>query len=100
IRDWSVTGVQTCALPICSHCGAHDLESTGQFEDHFVADLPEPKLEWHRYRRYISRCRCCQRTCQGRGDLELPGAHIGPRARLLTDRKGVREGKGGGDGVA
>jgi Transposase IS66 family/zinc-finger binding domain of transposase IS66 len=68
----------------CSHCGAHDLESTGQFEDHIVADLPEPKIEWHRYRRYIYRCRCCQRTCQGRGDLELPGAHIGPRARLLT----------------
>jgi hypothetical protein len=68
----------------CSHCGACDLESTGQFEDHIVAALPEPKLEWHRYRRYIYRCRCCQRTCQGRGDLELPGAHIGPRARLLT----------------
>jgi transposase len=68
----------------CSHCGASVLEPTGQFEDHFVADLPEPKLEWHRYRRYVYRCRCCQRTCQGRGDLELPGAHIGPRARLLT----------------
>src|SRR5271166_3250382 len=68
----------------CSHCGGRDLEATGQFEDHFVADLPEPELEWHRYRRYIYRCRCCQRTCQGRGDLELPGSHIGPRARLLT----------------
>jgi hypothetical protein len=68
----------------CAHCGACALEATGQFQDHFVADLPEPKLEWHRYRRYIYRCRCCQRTCQGRGDLELPGAHIGPRARLLT----------------
>jgi transposase len=68
----------------CSHCGSADLEATGQFQDHFVADLPEPKLEWHRYRRHIHRCRCCQRTCQGRGDLELPGAHIGPRARLLT----------------
>jgi hypothetical protein len=68
----------------CSHCGAGDLESTGQFDDHFVADLPEPKLEWHRSRRYVSRCRCCQRTCQGRGDLELPGAPIGPRARWLT----------------
>ena len=68
----------------CSHCGACNLESTGQFEDHVVADLPEPQLEWHRYRRYISRCRSCQRTCQGRGDLELPGSHIGPRARLLT----------------
>jgi hypothetical protein len=68
----------------CSHCGARDLEATGQFDDHFVADLPEPKLQWHRYRRHVYRCRCCQRTCQGRGDLELPGAHIGPRARLLT----------------
>jgi transposase len=69
---------------LCSHCGATDLESTGQFEDHFVADIPEPKLEWHRYRRHVYRCRCCHQTCQGRGDLELPGSHIGPRARLLT----------------
>jgi Transposase IS66 family/zinc-finger binding domain of transposase IS66 len=68
----------------CSHCGAKDLEPTGRFEDHFVADLPEPKIEWHRYRRHVYRCRRCERTCQGRGDLELPGSHIGPRARLLT----------------
>jgi Transposase IS66 family/zinc-finger binding domain of transposase IS66 len=68
----------------CSHCGGKDLEATGQAEDHIVADIPEPKVEWHRYRRHIYRCRGCQRTCQGRGDLELPGAHIGPRARLLT----------------
>ena len=68
----------------CSHCGSDDLEPTGQFEDHIVADLPEPKIEWHRYRRHIYCCRGCQQTCQGRGDLELPGAHIGPRGRLLT----------------
>jgi transposase len=68
----------------CSHCGGNDLEPTGRFEDHVVADIPEPKVEWHRYRRHIYRCRCCEHTCQGRGDLELPGAHIGPRARLLT----------------
>jgi hypothetical protein len=68
----------------CSHCGGHDLEPTGQCDDHIVADIPKPKIEWHRYRRHIYHCRHCQRTCQGRGDLELPGAHIGPRARLLT----------------
>jgi len=68
----------------CTHCGSNDLDATGNFEDHVVADIPEPKLEWHRYRRHIHRCRACERTCQGRGDLELPGAHIGPRARLLT----------------
>jgi hypothetical protein len=68
----------------CTHCGSDDLEPTKEFDDHIVADIPEPKLEWHRYRRHVYVCRCCQRTCQGRGDLELPGAHIGPRARLLT----------------
>jgi hypothetical protein len=68
----------------CGHCGGRDLEPTGQFEDHFVADIPEPKIEWHRYRRHLDHCRGCQRLCQGRGDLELPGSHIGPRARLLA----------------
>ena len=32
----------------CPHCGAIDLEPTGQYEDHVLADLPEPKIEWHR----------------------------------------------------
>jgi transposase IS66 family protein/transposase IS66-like protein len=68
----------------CSHCGSNDLEPTGQFEDHFVADIPEPKVQWQRFRRHVYRCRGCGQTCQGRGDLELPGSHIGPRARLLT----------------
>lgn len=68
----------------CSHCGSSDLEPTDQFDDHFVADIPEPKVQWQRFRRHVYRCRCCGQTCQGRGDLELPGSHIGPRARLLT----------------
>ncbi len=68
----------------CPHCGGRDLTATGEFEDHEMAEIPEPKLEWHRYRRHTYRCEHCQATCQGRGDLELPGAHIGPRARLLV----------------
>lgn len=68
----------------CPHCGATDLEPTGAFDDHVVADIPEPKVEWHRYRRHVHRCRRCHKTCQARGALELPGAHVGPRARLLT----------------
>lgn len=68
----------------CRHCGSGELEATGQFDDHIVADLPEPQLEWHRYRRHVYRCCECQQISQGRGELELPGAHIGPRARLLT----------------
>jgi transposase len=68
----------------CTPCGSDDLEPTKNFEDHLVTDIPEPKLEWHRYRRHVYRGRCCAKTCQGRGDLELPGSHLGPRTRLLT----------------
>jgi hypothetical protein len=32
-----------------------------------VADIPEPKIEWHRYRRHVYRCRCCEQTCQAAG---------------------------------
>ena len=68
----------------CPHCGCKDLEDTGRFDDHLVEDIPEPKVELHRYRRHVQQCADCGRECQGRGDLELPGAHIGPRARLLA----------------
>ena len=69
-------------LECCPHCGCEDLEESGRFDDHLVEDIPEPTVELHRYRRHVQACRDCGRECQGRGDLELPGAHIGPRARL------------------
>jgi hypothetical protein len=71
-------------LDRCPHCGCQELDETGDFVDHLVEDIPEPKIELHRYRRHVQKCRGCGRTCQGRGELELPGAHIGPRARLLA----------------
>ncbi len=70
-------------LDRCPHCG-NDLEETDRFEDHFVEEIPAPKVELHCYRRQIQKCRGCGRESQGRGDLELPAAHIGPRARLLA----------------
>lgn len=71
-------------LDCCPHCGCEDLEEIGRFDDHLVEDIPQPKIELHRYRRHVQKCCGCGRECQGRGDLELPGSHIGPRARLLA----------------
>src|ERR1019366_3598456 len=52
IRDWSVTGVQTCALPICvtgmSGCWSAVGAPIAQGDDVFMvlpATLPEPELE-------------------------------------------------------
>lgn len=68
----------------CPFCGGRELERTGEFEDHYQEDIPEPKVEVHRYRRHVCRCKRCHTSSQGRGDLELPGAHIGPRVRLVN----------------
>ena len=68
----------------CPHCQGSNLTPTKDFTDHVQVDLPEPKLEVHRFRRHVMHCPDCNRTCQGRADLELPGAHVGPRARWLA----------------
>jgi transposase len=71
-------------LERCPGCGSQRLSPTGQFEDHVVTDIPESKPEYHRYRRHEFECQDCGQKSKGRGDLELPGSHIGPRARLLN----------------
>jgi hypothetical protein len=68
----------------CPHCHGPHLKATGRYDDHIQVDIPEPKIEVHRFRRHVMQCLDCEGTCQGRGDLELPGSHIGPRARLLA----------------
>lgn len=71
-------------LSECPCCGSHDLRATGQVDEHLVVDLPEPKPEYHCYRRHEFECQACGKKSQGRGDLELPGSHVGPRARLFN----------------
>jgi len=71
-------------LDCCPHCGGADLQDSGRIDEHFVEEIPEPKVELHCYRRHEQECSNCGRTCQGRGQQEIPGAHIGPRARLLA----------------
>lgn len=71
-------------LECCPGCGGTDLRPTGRHDDHIVVDIPEPKPEYHCFRRHEFTCGGCGQNVQGRGDLELPGGHIGPRARLLN----------------
>lgn len=71
-------------LDQCPCCGSRRLKATGEVEEHVVVDLPEPKPEYRRYRRHEFECKDCGRKSRGRADLELPGSHVGPRARLLN----------------
>jgi hypothetical protein len=52
-------------LECCPHCGCEDLQDTGDFDEHFVEDIPEPKVELHRYRRHLQKCRGCGPGARG-----------------------------------
>ena len=41
IRDWSVTGVQTCALPICDSLAELDPENAAQYQERATAIAEE-----------------------------------------------------------
>lgn len=71
-------------LDCCPHCGSADVTPTGECREHLVQEIPEPKVELHCYRRHEYTCGGCGKTAAGRADLELPGAHVGPRTRLLV----------------
>lgn len=67
----------------CPFCGG-EVDATGEHDDVYVEDVPNPKVEVHRYRRHVYKCRCCQKKLKGRGDLDVPGGTLGDRTKLLT----------------
>jgi transposase len=67
----------------CS-CGCIKLTPTGEIEEHLQVDIPEPKLEYHRFRHHLALCKKCGALVRGQDVREIPHSHIGPRARLLV----------------
>lgn len=67
----------------CPDCGGA-MAPTGEFTDHLVEEIPQPRVEVHRYRRQVCRCEACGQTAVGRSDLAVPGSHVGERVKLLA----------------
>ena len=66
----------------CPHC-LGELIDTGEYVDQRVEDIPQPKVETHRYRRHILKCACCHKQVTAASDEVSPQARIGPNALLL-----------------
>lgn len=80
----AITQKHECTLDHCPHCGGHELTPTGHVEEELVEDIPVPKVEVHCYLRHEYLCAGCQKKSLGRGELDVPGAQVGPRARWLV----------------
>ena len=64
---------------MCPECSGA-LIDTGEFIDQIVEDIPQPKVEVHRYRRHVYKCSCCAKSVTATSTEVSPQARIGPNA--------------------
>ena len=64
---------------VCPECRG-TLVDTGEFIDQIVEDIPQPKVEVHRYRRHVYTCSCCAKAVTATSTEVSPQARIGPNA--------------------
>ena len=67
---------------VCPECQGTLLD-TGEFIEQIVEDIPQPKVEVHRYLRRVYECPCCQKKVTATSTEVSPHARIGPNAVVL-----------------
>ena len=64
---------------MCPECQG-TLVDTGEVIEQIVEDIPQPKVEVHRYLRRVYECPCCQKKVTATSTEVSPHARIGPNA--------------------
>ena len=64
---------------VCPECQG-TLVDTGEVIEQIVEDIPQPKVEVHRYLRRVYNCPCCQKKVTATSTEVSPHARIGPNA--------------------
>src|SRR5829696_9310806 len=84
IRDWSVTGVQTCALPICTAAGRRRTRRTGTITP---KSRPTCSIRWRSEERRVGK------ECRSRWSPYHSKEKSGALQALLSDKRvdGERE---------
>ena len=77
--DESTVQQHEVTADVCPDCQVSLLD-TGEFIDQIVEDIPQPKVEVHRYRRRVYECPCCQKKVTATSTEVSPHARIGPNA--------------------
>src|ERR1019366_1034530 len=86
IRDWSVTGVQTCALPICMHELVEGVEKRREGRRRKVAQRGQRQLE---QREFVLRAERAQRRLELAERAARIGAGLGGHEGALALAGGI-----------
>ncbi|MFH1594728.1 MAG: IS66 family transposase [Candidatus Omnitrophota bacterium] len=76
--------IEEIRLDKCPCCGSNDLSECEKTLDHTQEDIILPKVEVILYRKHRYYCKNCKKVVSPRGQEEIPGSRIGPRAKAFA----------------
>ena len=76
--------IEEVRLDKCPECGSKDLTECKKTHEHIQEDIVLPKVEVTLYRKHRYYCKSCKRVISPKGEGEIPGSHIGPRAKAFA----------------
>lgn len=76
--------IEEVILDKCPECGSKDLTECKKTHEHIQEDIVLPKVETILYRKHRYYCNKCKRVILPKGKDEIPGSHIGPRAKAFA----------------
>jgi len=76
--------IEEVRIDKCPGCGSKDLTECGNIHEHIQEDIVLPKVEVTLYRKHRYYCKNCKKIISPKGKDEIPGSHIGPRAKAFA----------------
>mgnify|MGYP001290539228 CR=1 FL=1 len=76
--------IEEVRIDKCPECGSKDLTECGDMHEHIQEDIVLPKVEVTLYRKHRYYCKNCKEIISPKGADEIPGSHIGPRAKAFA----------------
>jgi len=76
--------IEEVRLDKCPECGSNDLTECEETHEHIQEDIILPKVEVTLYRKYRYYCKNCKEIISPKGEDEIPGSRIGPRAKAFA----------------
>ena len=76
--------IEEVILDKCPECGSIDLTECKKTHEHIQEDIILPKVETALYRKHRYYCKSCKKIISPKGDGEIPGSCIGPRAKAFA----------------
>ena len=80
----AIDRIEEVRLDKCPECGSRSLAECEDIYDHVQEDIILPRVEAVLYRKRRYYCKHCRRVLMPKGNGEIPGSRIGPKAKAFA----------------